>query len=282
MLDREEYIEQAYFFRALGQRMQSNQATQDLLASLREEVLATTRLPLALDFLASELRHSGVLAPAMQRLDHYFTPFQAFVVAEAERERGRFDFLTALEILEREAQYRADSPTPQGLFIFQFECLCRNRLGYDHGLGAMARDPIYDEAWREWILIVRRQVGLVDFAELLYVRSAHYANQRARKGIVEPEAEDKPALFGEKEGMIALAHRRKDPLWLFAALERQLGYPTVPRAKRPDESKHILPLLVRRMERVEQRIKLLEEEGRGGIDLSRFMPGPTSSPPDDS
>ncbi|HWA98955.1 MAG TPA: hypothetical protein VG713_10705 [Pirellulales bacterium] len=278
MLDREEYIEQAYFFRALGERMQHNMATQDLLASLREEVLATTSLPLALDFLGAELRHSGVIAPAMERLSHYFTPFQAFVMSEAERERGRFDFLTGLEILEREARYRADGATRQGVFMFQFECLCRNRLGYDQGLAAMARDPIFDEPWREWILIVRRQVGLVDFAEMIYVRSEHYLRNRARKGIAGEEA-DKPALFGEKEGMIALAHRRKDPLWLFAALERQLGYPTVPRPKRVDESKQILPLLLRRMERVEQRLKLLEEEGRGGIDLSRFMPGAERSRP---
>jgi hypothetical protein len=274
MLDREEYIEQAYFFRALADRMQQNMAAQDLIGSLREEVLATTKLPMALDFLASELRHSGTLAPAMQRIEHYFTAFQAFVVAEAERDRGRFDFRIALEILEREARFRAESATPQAIFIYQFECLCRNRLGYDRGLEAMARDPIFDAAWREWILIVRRQVGLVDFADMIYVRSAHYAQARARKGLADGEVVA-PVLFGEKEGLIALAHRQKDPLWLFAALERQLGYPTVPRTKPIDETKQILPNLMRRVERLETRLKLLEEEQRGGIDLSRFM-GPAA------
>ncbi|HEX3869925.1 MAG TPA: hypothetical protein VHV77_05795, partial [Pirellulales bacterium] len=185
----------------------------------------------------------------------------------------------ALEILEREAQYRSEGATPQGIFMFQFECLCRNRLGYDRGLEAMSRDPIYDEAWREWILIVRRQVGFVDFADLIYVRSAHYGKSRTRRGLAN-DADDKPVLFGEKEGMIALAHRQKDPLWLFAALARHLNYPTVPRPKPPDESKQVLPLLLRRVERLEGRLKLLEEEQRGGIDLSRFT-GPNAVRVDD-
>ena len=34
-------------------------------------------------------------------------------------------------------------------------------------------------------------------------------------------------LFGEKEGKIAKASRGRDPLYLFAALQRQLGYPEV-------------------------------------------------------
>ena len=273
MLDREEYVEQAYLFRALNERMQQNMSTQDLLAGLRDEVLSTTKLPMAIDFLSSELKLVGGFAPAMQRLDHYFTPFQTFVMGEAESERGRFDFRVALEVLEREARYRSEGATPQGVFLYQFECLSRNRLGYDRGLEAISRDPIFDEAWREWILIVRRQVGLVDFADLIYVRSQHYANQRARQGVTVPE---KPVLFGEKEGKIAWAHRQKEPLWLFAALERHLNYPHVPRNRPVDESKTLLPGMLRRLDRLENRIKLLEEEQRGGIDLSRFYNPPAS------
>jgi hypothetical protein len=275
MLDREEYVEQAYFFRALGERMQRNMSTQDLLTSLRDEILSTTKLPMALDFLASELRLSGAFAPAMEHLSHYFAPFQTFVIAEAEKDRGRFDFLIALEILEREARYRAEGATPQGIFLYQFECLCRNRLGYDRGLEAMSRDPVFDASWSEWILTVRRQVGLVDFADLIYVRSDHYRRTRIRQGLGSEEPE-KPILFGEKEGKIAWAHRQKDPLWLFSALERHLHYPPVPRPKAADESKLILPTLSRRLERVEARLKLLEEEQKGGIDLSRFMTPPAS------
>ena len=269
LLDREEYIEQAYFFRVLGERIKQNMQTQDLLVSIREEILSTTKLPLAIDFLRSDLLLTGVFAPAMAKLSHYFTGFQTFVVAESERERGRFDFGIALEILEREARYRAEGATRQGSFLYQFECLCRNRLGYDKGLDAMCRDPIYTDEWREWMQTVRRQVGLVDVADLIYVRSEHYLRNRQRQGL-DREGPEKPILFGEKEGKIALANRRRDPLLLFAALERHLNYPQVPRPKPADDSRLLLPMLVRRMERVETRLKLLEEEEKGGIDLTRF------------
>jgi len=267
-LDREEYVEQAYFFRALSDRMRDQTATQDLLKTIREELLATTKLRLAVDFLASELRLKGVFATAMIKLGHYFTPFQTFVVSEAESERGRFDFVVGLEILQREAVYRAEGATPQGAFLYQFEALCRNRLGYDRGLTAMADDPIFDEGWREWLLTVRRQIGLADIADLIYVRSAHYVQQRASQGL--DLEHNKPLLFGEKEGRIALANRRRDPLLLFAALQRHLGYPAVPRPPKPDESRDILPNLLRRLERVEGRLRLMEEEQKGGIDLTKF------------
>jgi hypothetical protein len=273
LLEREEYIEQAYFFRTLAERMRQNAATQDLLGAIRDEILSTTRLPLAIDFMAGELRLVGMMSPAMAKLSHYFAPFQTYVMSEAESERGRFDFYVALEILHREALYRAEGATPQGIFLFQFETLCRNRLGYDRGLAAMADDPLFNADWREWILTVRRQVGIIDFADLLYVRSAQYLHERARRegGAVEPE---RPVLFGEKEGKIAYANRYKDPLLLFAALARQLGYPTVPRPEPIDEVRHTLPALLRRMERLEARIKLLEEEQKGGIDLKKFLGPP--------
>jgi hypothetical protein len=275
MLEREEYIEQAYFFRVLNERMRQSMAAQDLLVALRDEVLSTTKLAMAIDFLASELKLTGGFAPAMLRLAHYFTPYQTFVVGEAESEKGRFDFRVALEILERDARYRADGASPQGMFLFQFESLCRNRLGYDRGLEAISRDPLFDAAWQEWILMVRRQVGLVDFADLVYVRSQHYVNQRRRQQL-DLDGPEKPVLFGEKEGKIALANRQKDPLWLFAALERHLNYPTVPKPQAVDETKSLLPGAIRRLERVESRLKLLEEEQKGGIDLARFYQPPAS------
>ncbi|MBN2475085.1 MAG: hypothetical protein JXB62_10790 [Pirellulales bacterium] len=264
MLDREEYVEQAYFFRTLRERMQQSYSTQELLVSIRHEILSTTALPYALDFMAGELRMTGGFATAMARLTHYFTPFQTYIVAEAERAEARFDFRIALEILQREAEYRATGPSLQGIFLYQFEALCRNRLGYERGLQAMAGDSIYHGDWREWILTVRRQIGLVDFADMIYVRSELYRKTRGKK---EPE---KPILFGEKEGKIALANRRKDPLYLFSALARHLGYPGVPRPKPEDTQRFILPALQRRVERMEMRIKLLEEELRGGINIQRF------------
>lgn len=274
MLDREEYVEQAYLFRALGERLPENVPVQELMLQIKQELLATTRLPLAIDFMLSELKHLGTMSTAMSRLPHYFTPFQTYVISEAEAERGRFDIRVAVEILRHEAQYRADGGTPQGVFLYQFESLCRNRLRYDPGLGAMAKDPIYDEAWREWILVVRRDVGLVDFADLILVRSAYYQAQRNRPED-EPQPPDRPVLFGEKEGKIAWANRRKDPLYLFAALQRHLGYPAVPRPKKIDESQNVVPLLLSRVERMEARLKLLEDETqKGSIDLSKFYGPP--------
>ena len=87
-------------------------------------------------------------------------------------------------------------------------------------------------------------------------------------------------LFGEKEGKIALANRRKDPLYLFAALQRHLGYPPVPRPAPADDTPQLIPQMMRRMERLETRIKLLEEEQKGGIDLTRFygLPGADMGP----
>jgi hypothetical protein len=262
LLDREEYVEQAYFFRTLRERMLQAVSTQDLIEAIRQEILATTKLPIALDYMGQELRHTGGFATAMRQLAHYFTPFQTYVVEEAEREGGRFDFRVALEILERDAEYRAKEPSEQGVFLYQFETLCRNRLGYDKGLESVGGDPIYNDAWREWIKTVGRQIGLVDFADMIYVRSQHYARTRGT-----PE---KPVLFGEKEGQIALANRRKDPLFLFSALQRHLGYPAVPRPKSGPADEVILPALQRHVDRLESRLKLLEEEIRGGINITRF------------
>lgn len=282
MLEREEYVEQAYLFRALAERVRQNISTQELLLQMKEEVLSTTNLPMAIDFMTNELNMHGQMSLAMQRLSHYFVPFQSYVMAQAEKEGGRLDFIVALEILERDANYRSQNPTAQGVFLYQFESLCRNRLGYDQGLAAVAGDTMFDDDWREWIDIVRRQIGLVDFAELIYVRSQHYVKERKRRGL-DLEGPAKPVLFGEKEGKIALAHRHKDPLYLFSALERHLGYPTVPRLRPIDDTKDALPQMKRRVERLESRIKLLEEEQRGGIDITKFygLGGAPKLPPDE-
>ena len=283
-LNPEEYVEQYHFFRTLGERMAENIPAQEVLSSVREEVLITTKLPLAIDVLLGELKHLGMFSTGMQRLQHYFTPFQCYVMSEAENDRSRFDLRIGLEILAREAKYRTEPEiSRQGLFVYQFEALCRNRLGYDQGLEAMAQDPSFDDPWRDWILIVRRQIGIVELADLIFVRSDYY---RQRKQRVElhaeradndsdesrlPESEtEAPRLFGEREGRIAWANRQKDPLLMFSALHRQLGYPEVPRTQVADPELQLLPMLSRRVEQLESRLKLLEEEQRGGIQLERF------------
>ena len=53
-------------------------------------------------------------------------------------------------------------------------------------------------------------------------------------------------------------------------MQRHLGYPRVPRPVPPDRTDELLPQLARRMERMEARIKLMEEERRTGIDITKF------------
>jgi hypothetical protein len=86
--------------------------------------------------------------------------------------------------------------------------------------------------------------------------------------------EEAVVLFGEREGRIALANRRKDPLFLFSSLQRQLDYPAVPRSKAADKEQTLLPQLARRLEQLETRLKILEEEQRGGLDLTQFYERP--------
>ncbi len=274
LLDREEYVEQAYFFRTLRERVLDGLPTQELLARIGDEILATTKLPLAIGYLNSELKMAGLMGPAMARLSHYFTPFQTVVIERAEQEvAGRFPMDQALLILEREAGYRAGEPTAAGLFIYQFEAVARNRLGYDRGLDAVSNDPFYDEPWRQYIQTVRARLGDVDFADLIYLRSEFLAADRRRR---DPKYRPKaPVLFGEKEGKIARANLGRDPLYLFAALQRQLGYPEVPRPKRPDESENRVLALEQKFAMLENRLKNLElDVGAQAADLSQVLVRP--------
>src|ERR1700710_1862588 len=107
ILDREEYIEQVYFFRVLRERLAEGQATQTVLERIDQEILSTTRLPLAIQFLAGEVKHSGLLSSGFARLTHYFTPFQAFIVAGSEDATRRFSIDQGLLVLQREAEFRA-------------------------------------------------------------------------------------------------------------------------------------------------------------------------------
>jgi hypothetical protein len=279
VLDREEYVEQAYFFRALRERLAERIPTQTVLEHLPEEILSTTRLPVAIDFMRTELKHTGLLSSGFTKLPHYFTPFQAFALSSTEDERRKFPIEIGLLILEREAHYRSGTPTPAGLFVYQFETLSRNRLGYDDGLARMKGDAFYDADWRGFLDLVRRQIGVIDFADLIYLRSESYVREQRRQ---QPEyAPPVPALFGEKEGKIARANRGRDPLFLFAALQRQLGYPEVPRSRPKDDPISLIAQLNEKLRQFEQRIKLLEGEARGKVDLSEFLAKPELLRPDD-
>ena len=280
MLDREEYVEQSYFFQMLLDRLGQAAPLQDLMEQAKYELLSTTKLPMAIDLMLAELKHHGQMSTGMEMLNHYFVPFQTFLIAEAELDRGKFDYRTALRILQAEAKYRAEeSINPQGLFFFQFEAVSRNRLRYDRGLLAMSNDPIFPPEWQEWILIVRQQLGLGDLADMIYVRSEFHRQKNAR---FQDKVYDAPVLFGLGEGRIAFANRGKDPLFLFAAMQRHLGYPNVPRLEPIDPLPALVPQLQRRIERLESRVKLLEEEEQGGIDITKFYEsGQIPKPGDD-
>ena len=268
VLDREEYIEQAYLFRVVRERVADNQPAQEVFQRVGDELLSSTSLPYAVQFVATELKHTGLVANGFAKLPHYFTAFQAFVVKQAEDEKSRLPMPTAFLILEREATYRANAPTRPGLFVYQFETIARNRLGYLDGLEAMARDPFFDADWRAYFDTLRKRVGEVDFCDLVYLRSAlHTQEEKRRNPAYEPPL---PPIFDEKAGKIAKASRGRDPLYLFAALQRQLGYPEVPRYRVRDDATTKLDILQAKVRELEQRIKLAEGELRGSVDLSQF------------
>ena len=139
--DRDECIEQAYFFRTFRDRLLENMPAQEVLGRMHEELLTTTRLPYAVEFLATELKHSGLLATGFDRLPHYFTPFQVFVVRQAEEEGQKFTMPTALLVLEREATYKANDPLPLEKMQFILDEL--HRTAYStvcpHGRPVMLR-----------------------------------------------------------------------------------------------------------------------------------------------
>lgn len=270
----EEFVEQAYLFESLAKQVnldpELQQPLQVLLQWLKQEVLATTKLPLAIDYLVAEIKRVGTIGTALVRLPHYFSTYQTYIINEAESERGRFDIWQAFRILHQEALLRARDVSPTAMFFFQFETLCRNRLSYDYGIEAMAKDFFYDSTWSQWILAVRHKIGIVDLTDLVYVHSQHYVQNESRRLAAEIELPD-PLLFSDKEGRIALANRHKEPLFFFSSLQRHLGIPATPLPPKPTESSRLVPKLVRDIERMEVRIRLLEEEQKQkGIDLSQF------------
>jgi len=269
VLDREEYVEQAYFFRIFRDRMAANMPAQEVLSHVHQEILSTTRLPMAVEFLATDIKHTGLLASGFERLTHYFSPFQAFVVKQAEEDKIKLSMDTAMLILEREATYRAGAPTKPGLFVYQFEAICRNRMGYFDGLTAMGDESFFDADWRAYLHTIRKAIGTVDFADLIFFRSETAVNDMRRR---DPKfVASAPPLFGDKEGRIAKASHGRDPLYFFAAMQRQLNYPEVPRPKARDENATIIETLQTKVREMEARLRLLESEARGGpIDFSQF------------
>ena len=49
-----------------------------------------------------------------------------------------------------------------------------------------------------------------------------------------------------------------------------MGYPAVPKPNLEVPEERLLPAMARRLEQLEARLKIVEEEQRGGIDLNKF------------
>ena len=135
----------------------------------------------------------------------------------------------------------------------------------------MSGDPLYDADWRDFLEMVQRQGGAIDFAEMIYLRSEMYVAEQQRS---EPDYQPpvRRRCSASRAGRIAKANRRrKILLYLFAALQRQLGYPEVPKPKPPDDlgARGSRALLVKLRE-WETRLKLVEGEMRDQVDLSQF------------
>ena len=235
---------------------------------------------MATEFLRTELLESGRISDAMHRLPHFFAPFQTYVIQRAEDDESRFEQVVALQILESEASYRARNASPSGMFVYQFECIARNRLGYSEGLKAMAMDPLYSDEWTRWIVRLSNELGSKELAEIVYLASQHFYNRRTSQSSnkTAPAAPANPTvmLFGDQEGRIAKANIGRDPLFFFAALQRQLDYPAVPRSQKADAYQKLDPALEARFNKLEQRLKIVEMETKGGIDLKQFYKTPDS------
>ena len=138
----------------------------------------------------------------------------------------------------------------------------------------MALDPMYDEVWSDWIMRARLQLGAVDFADLMYLFSEEFVNERRRLSGDATFQPSQAILFGAKEGRIAKANRGKDPLYMFAALQRHLGYPAVPRVRPQFGAEKEIPALQAKLAQLEKRLHLIESELKGNLDLSQFYVKP--------
>jgi hypothetical protein len=117
--------------------------------------------------------------------------------------------------------------------------------------------------------MIRAQLGMMDLAQLVYLRSdAYVQSRRQHDAEYTPPL---PVLFGAKEGRIAFANRDRDPNYFFGALQRQLGFPEVPRPPKISEQAKELDELKRKVKQLESKLRILEGEVLGKTDPSLFV-----------
>ena len=124
----------------------------------------------------------------------------------------------------------------------------------------MQGDPSYDAVKREYVDTVRRQIGLVDFPDLIFLRSDYYVElcNGGRIRNTQPR-------WGAAFRRLVQARKRtltagRDPLYPFAAAQRQLGYPEVPRPKPRRHGFGRSRRCRRKLREMDLRIKLMESE----------------------
>ena len=272
-LDREEYIEQAYCFRTFRERLDDNTPAQEILRSLSEELLATTNLPKAIDFLRGEILHAGRISPGMARLAHYFTPFQTLRhvagrggAVAIRPEDGPLGLGAAGRIPGRIADsggalhlsIRVHCPQPARLRPRDEGDFRRSRSSTRRGGTGFSRPGC---GWGRPI----------SASSSITARS----NISPSGGNGTPTTSRRiPILFSVQEGRIAKANRGKDPLYMFAALQRQIGHPAAPRRRAKETGPIIHPALEQRLQRIETRLKILDSEVKGEFNLSDFYVKP--------
>jgi 3',5'-cyclic AMP phosphodiesterase CpdA len=106
--------------------------------------------------------------------------------------------------------------------------------------------------------------GLSERVEFAWITGNHEESSTKAKAILDLPFVDKYRFTS------AGANRGKDPLYLFAALQRQLNYPEVPRPRPRDDVSAKLEAIQVRLRELDARLKLVEGELRGQVDLSQF------------
>ncbi len=183
VLDREEYIEQVVLLPRLPRaRPRRHAGAGGPRAGRRGDPLDDQAPAGHLVPGHATSRATGLMAPAMARLGHYFTPFQTHVIGQAED--GREPVLDGPGPARSSSARRSSRPTARrrpGCSSTSSRPSRGTGSATRQGLDAMAADPFYDEDWRDYILALGARLGDVDFADLIYVRSAYFVTERRRK-----------------------------------------------------------------------------------------------------
>ena len=100
----------------------------------------------------------------------------------------------------------------------------------------MAEDPFYAEDWRDYLFTLR-SLGDVDFADLIYVRSAYFVSERQR---LTPSSRPSFHPLRREGGKIARANRGRDRCTC-SRPSSAARLPRGPRPRRPDEAEARVP-----------------------------------------